>query len=525
MKRRDIMAAAGAATMAAPLASPARAQRANTLRLVPQANLTALDPIWTTAAVTMNHAYNVFDTLYGVDAALRARPQMAEGHEVSADGRTWLIKLREGLRFHDGEPVRAQDCAPSLRRWAARDTFGQTLGAAVDAFEAADDRTIRIRLKSPFPLLADALAKPNSNIAFIMPERLANTDPMTQVTEMVGSGPYRFLPREFIPGSRVAYEKFQGYVPRQEPPEWGSGGKVAHFERIEWHVIPDPATASAALQNGEVDWWEQALADLLPSLRRNRNITVEITDTAGYTGWGRFNHLHAPFNNPAIRRAVISAINQEDYLRAVTANDPDAFRQCRGFWPCGTPYGADTPAAMPGNLDAARAAIRAAGYNGERVVIINPTDFPTIGPFGQVTHDLFRRLGLNSELVEADWGTVIQRRNSREPVERGGWSVFHTWWPSVSILNPAINAVIRGAGARAWFGWHESARIEELAGQWLAAPDAAAQATIAAAMQQEAFQSVPAMPLGQFFIHTAYRRNLQGVLKGVAPYPWNVRRV
>ncbi len=521
MKRRDVMLAAGAATLAA----PGQAQRGNTLRLVPQANLTALDPIWTTAAVTQNHAYTVFDTLYAVDGQQRPQPQMAAGHEVSADGLVWTIRLRDGLRFHDNEPVRAQDCVPSLRRWAARDTFGQTLGAAVDAWEAADDRTIRIRLKSPFPLLLDALAKPTSTIAFIMPERLANTDPNTQVTEMVGSGPYRFLPREFVPGSRVAYEKFAGYVPRPEAPDWASGGKVAHFDRVEWHVIPDPATAAAALQNGEVDWWEQALADLLPSLRRNRNIATEITDTAGYTGWGRFNHLQPPFNNPALRRAVISAIQQEDYLRAVTANDPDAFRNCRGYWPCGTAYGADQPAAMPGNLEAARAAVRASGYNGERIVIINPSDFPTIGPLGQVTHDLFRRLGLNSELAEADWGTVVQRRASREPVERGGWSVFHTWWPNVAILNPALNPVIRGAGARGWFGWHENARIEELAGQWLTAPDAAGQATIAAAIEREAFQSAPAMPLGQFFIHTAYRRNIQGVLKGIAPYPWNVRRV
>ena len=524
MRRRNLMALAGSSALAA----PARAQRTNMMRFVPQANLTALDPIWTTAAVTMNHAYYVFDTLYGVDENLRARPQMAEGHEVSADGRTWLIKLREGLRFHDGEPVRAQDCAPSLRRWAARDTFGQTLGAAVDAWEAADDRTIRIRLKQPFPLLPDALAKPNSNIAFIMPERLANTEPTTQVTEMVGSGPYRFIRGDFVPGSRVAYEKFAGYVPRQEAPAWGSGGKVAHFDRIEWHVIPDPATASAALQAGEVDWWEQALADLLPSLRRNRNLTVEITDTAGYTGWGRFNHLQPPFNNPALRRAVLMALNQEDYLRAVTGNDPAAFRLSRGFWPTGTPYASEAGAELmtaPRNLEAARAAVRASGYNGERIVIINPTDFPTIGPFGQVTHDLFRRLGLNSELLESDWGTVVQRRNSREGVERGGWSMFHTWWPSVSILNPAINAVIRGAGERAWFGWHSNPRIEELATQWLAAPTPAAQSQIAAAMQASAFETVPAMPLGQFFIHTAYRANLRGVLKGVAPYPWNVRRV
>ena len=525
MHRRTLLQA----TAASALAGPALGQnmRERTLRFVPQANLTALDPIWTTAAVTQNHAFAVYDTLYAIGADLKPRPQMAEGHSVSDDGRTWSIRLREGLRFHDGEPVRAQDCAPSLRRWSARDTFGQTVAQVVDAWEAADDRTIRIRLKKPFPLLPEALGKANSNIPFIMPERLANTDPNTQVSEVVGSGPFRFLREEFVPGSRVAYAKNERYVPRQEAPEWATGGKVAHFDRIEWHVIPDSATAAAALQNGEVDWWEQALPDLIPSMRRNRNIAIDTIETTGYIGWARFNHLQPPFNNPAIRRAVLLAVNQEDYLRAVTANDDSAFKLCRSFWPCGTAYGNEVGAELltaPRDLEAARRALREAGYAGEKVVIINPTDFPSIGPFGQVTADLFRRIGMNVELAESDWGTVVQRRVSREPTERGGWSVFHTWWPGASILNPVINAVIRGLGTRGWFGWHENPAIEALAQQWLDAPDAAGQAAAAAAMQREAFASVPAMPLGQFFIRTAYRRNLTGVLPGTSPYFWNVRR-
>ena len=158
---------------------------------------------------------------------------MAEGYTVSDDGRTYLIKLREGLRWHDGEPVRAQDCAPSLARWSARDTFGQSVAKAVDNWGVADDRTIKITLKKPFPLLITAIAAPTGN-AFMMPERLAKTDPFKAITEAVGSGPYRFLKDEFVAGSSAAWEKFDGYVPRQEPAEWSSGGKVAHFQRVEW---------------------------------------------------------------------------------------------------------------------------------------------------------------------------------------------------------------------------------------------------------------------------------------------------
>jgi peptide/nickel transport system substrate-binding protein len=524
MRRRSFLAAAASLPAAPALAQPARAR---TLRFVPQANLTSLDPIWTTAAVTENHGWTVFDTLYGMTDDLRVQPQMAEGHTVSDDGLTWNIRLREGLRWHDGEPVRAQDCAPSLARWSRRDTFGQSLGAVVDAWETADDRTIRVKLKSRFPLLLEALAKPAAVVPFMMPERLARTDPFQQVTEMVGSGPYRFLRDEYVSGSRVAYAKFDGYVPRQEAASRTAGGKVAHFDRVEWTIMPDSATASAALQAGEIDWWEQINADLAPRLRRTRGVEVAVLNTLGYIGVARFNHLHAPFNNPAIRRALLGAITQEDFLRGVTGNDPSAFKQCLSMWPCGTPYESTTAnTAMQGarDLDAVRAAIRAAGYNGEKVVIINPTDFPTIGPFGQIMADLLKRLGMNVDLVETDWGSVVQRRASKEPPERGGWSIFHTWWPGVSIINPAVNATLRGQGDRGWFGWYDNPRVEAAASQWLLAETEAEQKRLADVIQRESFEQVPILPLGQFFISTAYRSGLSGFVPGSGAYPWNVRR-
>ncbi|BDG74572.1 ABC transporter substrate-binding protein [Roseomonas fluvialis] len=524
MRRRSFLATAAALPAAPALAQPARAR---TLRFVPQANLTSLDPIWTTAAVTENHGWTVFDTLYGMTDDLRVQPQMAEGHTVSDDGLTWSIRLREGLRWHDGEPVRAQDCAPSLARWARRDTFGQSLGAVVDAWEAADDRTIRIKLKSRFPLLLEALAKPAAVVPFMMPERLARTDPFQQVTEMVGSGPFRFLRDEYVSGSRVAYAKFDGYVPRQEAASRTAGGKVAHFDRVEWTIMPDSATASAALQAGEIDWWEQINADLAPRLRRTRGVEVAVLNTLGYIGVARFNHLHAPFNNPAIRRALLGAITQEDFLRGVTGNDPSAFKQCLSMWPCGTPYESTTAnTAMQGarNLDAVRAAIRAAGYNNEKVVIINPTDFPTIGPFGQIMADLLKRLGMNVDLVETDWGSVVQRRASKEPPERGGWSIFHTWWPGVSIINPAVNATLRGQGDRGWFGWYDNPRVEQAASQWLLAETEVEQKRLADVIQRESFENAPILPLGQFFISTAYRTGLSGFVQGSGAYPWNIRR-
>ena len=524
MKRRTLLAAAATAPLARiAIAQPARNR---TLRFVPQANLTLLDPVSTTAAVSSNHGYMVFDTLFSLNAALQPKPQMTEGFTVSDDGRTYLIRLRDGLKFHDNEPVRAQDCAPSLARWSARDTYGQTVGKFVDAWGVADDRTVKVTLKRPFPLLIEAIAKADSVVAFIMPERLAKTDPFKGVTEMTGSGPFRFLKDEFVPGSSVAYAKFADYVPRQEPPDWTSGGKVVNFDRVEWKVIPDASTAASALQSGEVDWYEQVQADLVPLLGRNPDITLGPSNPQGYIGGLRFNHLQPPFNDVRLRRAVLTAVNQDDYMRAVTGNDPALFRECRSQYPCGTVYGAQADAAtMPADVARAKAMIREAGYGGQKAVIINPTDFASIAPLGDLTYDLFKQLGLNTEMVAADWGTVVQRRTSKEPVEKGGWSVFHTWFSGGFILNPVVSAPFRAQGANGWFGWYSNPKIEALTDDWLQAPDLDARKTIAAAIQAENYAQVPTITLGQFQIPTAYRRTLQGKVACSSPLFWGLRRV
>jgi peptide/nickel transport system substrate-binding protein len=527
MRRRTLLTGSGAALL--PLAAPrvSRAADARVLRFVPQANLSTLDPVFTTAAVTVTHGYCVFDTLYGVDTQMRPQPQMAEGAEVSADGLTWLIRLREGLRFHDREPVRAQDCAASLARWSQRDTFGQTLGAAVEAFEAADDRTIRIRLKRPFRRLLDAIGKPHSSPAFMMPERLAKTDATKAITEMVGSGPFRFLADEYVSGGRAVYARFDGYKPRDGASDWTSGGKQVNIERLEWLVMPDPATAAAALQSGEIDWWEQVLPDLMPLIQRHRDITVQRQDPFGFISLARFNHLQPPFNNPALRRAVLSAIRQEDYMRAIMGDDATQWRECLAMAPCGLPeVTAPWNQAMPQptNLDAARAAVKAAGYKGETVVIINPTDYASIGPHGQLTAELLRKLGMKVDLQEMDWGSVLQRRFSKAPPEQGGWNIYHTNWPSVSIANPAMNATIRGQGEKGWTGWYASAEMERLTVEWLDAATPAESQTLMDAIQREAFETVPILPLGQYFSNMAYRKSVSGVLSASAAMFWNVRK-
>ena len=279
-------------------------------------------------------------------------------------------------------------------------------------------------------------------------------------------------------------------MPRQEPAEWTSGGKVAHFQRIEWKIIPDAATASAALQNGEVDWYEQAQADLVPLLRRNATsssrhpIRRAISAACGST------HLHPPFNDVRLRRAVLAAVNQEDYMRAIMGDDHSAWRMCRSQYPCGTTYGTEVDLPVQkGDLAAAKKMIKEAGYNGQKAVIINPTDFPTIGPLGDITYDMFKKIGINAELQDTDWGSVVQRRATKEPVEKGGWSVFHTWFTGGFILNPVVTAPFRGQGAAGWFGWYDNPKIEQMTQEWLDAKDDDSRKKIAAAIQLENYRA------------------------------------
>ena len=528
MKRRHLLRTAAAipvAGLARPaLGQSAQASRRDTLRFVPQADLSSLDPIWTTATVTGNHGYYVYDTLYSADDKLRPRPQMAAGHEVSADGRTWRIRLRDGLAFHDGTPVLARDCVASIRRWAVREPVGQLLASAVDQWASPDDRTMELRLSRPFPLVLEALAKPDASIPFIMPERIAAADATRAITEVVGSGPYRFLKDEFVAGSQVAYARFDGYVPRPEPALWGTGGKVAHFPRVEWHVIPDSATAAAALQTGEVDWWERPQNDLLPMLQASRDVQTMVQDPSGRMAILRMNHLQPPFDDLRVRQAVLLSVDQDEYLRAAYGDDTALWKVCRSIYPCGTPYAADAPARMPGNLDAARRALQASGYAGQKVMVLNPTDYPSIQPLGQVTADRLRRIGMTVDLQESDWGTIVQRRTSREPVDKGGWSIFHTTVSAPGYSSPASSPLIRGQGAAGWFGWYGSPRVEHMVQDWLDTRDDDARARMARAIGDVAMEDVSTIPLGMFYVRGAFRRDLAGMLPGAAPYPWGLRR-
>jgi peptide/nickel transport system substrate-binding protein len=527
MRRRNLLAATAAAGFL-PRIAIGLPQATRVLKFVPQADLSALDPIAASSNPTRNHAYMIYDTLYGADANLIARPQMAEGHLLEDDNRVCTITLRAGQKFHDGEPVLASDAVASLHRWMLRSTaFGDKLIGAIDELTALDDRRLRFRLKRPFPFLIEALGSPVGPAAFIMPARIAATDPYRQFFEYIGSGPYRFITDEYQAGSHAAYARFAEYIPTPEPSTGlVAGPKIANFDRVEWHTM-DFATAAGALQNGEIDWFEQVPPELEALLARNRTITIEEMDTRPFLTTIRPNRSQPPFNDKRFLQALLPAISQTDFMQAVIGTNPARYVDTAGVFTPGSPFDSDAglaPLRGPRNIELAKSMLRDAGYDGQPVRLMGPTDIMAPAAETLVAADLFRRLGINLDLALTDWGGVVQRRSNRGPIAQGGWSCSCFANSSMDFWSPATHLSLRGNGANAYFGWPDIPRLEELRDQWFDAPVLAEQQRIAREMQIVAMDELPIIPLGGYRSVSAYSRNLVDRVKGFAIF-WNIRRV
>jgi peptide/nickel transport system substrate-binding protein len=521
MRRRTLLAAGTAAA----LARPAIGGTTTTLMFVPQAALSSVDPVWTSAMTVRNFGLMVFETLYGRDAAMNPKPQMLAGEVIEDDGRRRTMTLRDGLRFHDGEPVLARDCVASLRRWMKRDPVGATIELRIEALEAPDDRTIVWRLAKPFAHLPKALSKMQTAAA-MMPARIAATDPFKQIPEAIGSGPFRFLASEQVIGSFASFAKFDRYVPRDEPPSFTSGGHRVLLDRVEWHMIPDASTAANALMTGEVDWIEQPVPDLLPMMRRAGVVTERIDDL-GFISQLRPNHTLAPTGNVGVRRAIMAAISQRDVMQAMMGGDPDGYVVPVGFLVTGKPevdQAGIEHVTQPHSVDQVKAMLDTAGYGGERVVLLHTTDQPFHQISSSVVADALSRAGMRIDDQAMDWGTTLQRRGSKAPLDKGGWSLFTSVTPVPESRDPLLASLLRGNGKDAWFGWPDDPKMEAIYAAWLDAADPAEQARLERDYQLAAFESVPFVPLGRYMLRAAWSPKLSGLLKGPAPVFWNVAK-
>ncbi len=527
MDRRTFLRTTVGAPATLCLASPAISQRATarTLRLVPHADLANFDPVFTPAFIARNAGVLVWDTLYGVDAKLQPQRQMIEAEEVSPDALAWSFRLRRGLKFHDGEPVRAADAVASINRWAAREPMGAMVKALENELVATDDRTFRWRLKKPFPKLLLALGKLSTPCCFVMPERIAATDPFRQIGDYVGSGPMRFVRSEWMPGARAVFERFAGYVPRAEPASWLAGGKRIPADRIEWIVMPDPATAAAALQSGEVDWLEQVLPDLVPVLRKNRNVIVNVQDPLGWVGLLIINHLHPPFDDVRARRALLAAMSQEDYMRAFVGDDA-MWKAMPGYFTPGTPlYNEEGGDILKGprRFDLARRLLAESGYKGAPVTLMAAQDLANHKLWGELTADLLTRLGVTVDYAAIDWGTLNARRVQKSPPGQGGWQMLLSGVTGSDCLD-GTNRLLRADGKTGSVGWAMSPQVEAEVAAWYDARSLDEEKAIARRLNRAAVDHVVYAPLGFYLRHQAWRKNVSGVRPGPAPFAWDVAK-
>ena len=516
--------AKGIAIAAVATAMLASANAEKVLRIVPHADLKNVDPIWTTAYITRNHGYMVYDTLFAVDEKGDVQPQMVGDYSLSDDKLTWTFTLRDGLAWHDGSPVTTADIIPSIQRWGKRDGAGQKLMDFTEKMNAVDDKTFTLKLKEPYGFVLDSLGKISSNTPFMMMKKHADTDAFTQVTEIIGSGPFKFVQDEWVPGSKVVYVKNEDYVPRDEPASGAAGGKVVKVDRVEWIYIPDPATTMNALSNGEVDLWETPTPDMLPLLRANENIEVAVIDPLGTQGWLRMNHLYPPFDNPKVRQAVQMAVNQEIYMQALVG-DPEFYRTCKAFYMCGSPNEstAGDKGYLEGNMTKAREMLKEAGAVGAKVVLMQSTDIPLLNNAALVTAQMLRDLGFDVEMQAMDWSTLTSRRAMKEAPEDGGWNIFHTYATGADAQSPVTHIGTSGGGVeRAWFGWPTDAKIEELRDAFARASDPEKKKAIIEELQARLFEVVPFVNYGQWFQPMAWRKGLTGVLVSPVPFFWNI---
>ncbi|SKA39186.1 peptide/nickel transport system substrate-binding protein [Enhydrobacter aerosaccus] len=505
------------------IGQPAAAQ--TTLRMVPHADIKVLDPIWTTALITRNFGYMIYDVLFAKDANLNIQPEMADHYTVSDDKLTYTIVLRDGLVWSDGTPVTAEDCVASIKRWAARDSYGQLMMKDTAEIKVIDEKTFAIVLKREFGFVLDALSKVSSNVPFMMPKRVAETDPFKQITDFTGSGPFIFKQDEWKPGDKLVFVKNPKYKPRSEPPSMLAGGKVAKVDRVEWLAMPDPSTAMNALIAGEIDLIELPPPDLFPVLKADKNIEVYGWNAQGSQIIMRFNWLQPPFNNVKARQAAMYALAQEDMLRA-QVGDPEIYKVCNAPFICGTQFGKEYgDLLIKPNLAKARELLKESGYDGTPIVMLRQTDLQSSNNLQPVAKQQLEKAGFKVDMMDMDWQSVVSRRARKEPPAQGGWNIFFTTNITLDSTNPGPHSYAAGSCDKAWFGWPCDAEMEKLRDAFIHETDPAKQKALGDAISDRVMELGFFVPIGEYKAFGAYRKDrLEGWLPGPVAVVWNISK-
>lgn len=495
---------------------------------IPSSDLNVVDPIWSTAAISMAHGYLVYDTLFAEDANGVARAQMIQDHSVSADRLSYRFTLRDGLAWHDGTPVTSEDCIASIRRWAARDSAGRILLQRTKELRAIDGKTFEFVLSEPFGALVDLLGKSAPIVPFMMPKRVAETDPAKQISETIGSGPFTFSRSEWAPGSKVVYRRNANYMPRSEPASGRAGGKVVKVDIVEWTILRDHQTALSAMIAGEADIWESPPTDHLSVLERSRGVQLVVTNPTGWTGAIIPNHRHPPFDNPKAREGIAWLIHQETFLQAIVGN-PRYYATCPSLFTCDTPMSTNigSEAIVGTDRERARRLFAESGWNfSQPIVLLNPSDDREMNAATLVMAQMLKSIGLTVDVQAMDWATLTRRRASTAAPSQGGWHIFATYGSGITRADPFFSVVYSAACDKGWFSGACDQTLEQLRAKWPVADGLAAKKAIAEQYQRRAYEIYsPWLPIGQWSQPIAARTTIRDIVPaGAVVVFWNLQK-
>lgn len=481
-----------------------------------------LDPHFTTSFTERDFGYLIYDTLFAVDSKFEPKPQMVDTWTISDDHLTYTFKLRDGLLFHDGAPVRSIDCITSIKRWSQRDGMGQNLALHAKEWSVVDDKTFRLVLTKPYEFVLATLGKVGASVPFIMPERVAKTPITEPIKDFTGSGPFVFDQTAGTSGVKLVFHRFDKYVPRKEPSDWASGGKVAKVDTVEWIEFRDAMTAVNALTKGEIDFIHELPHDLAPLVAGDPKSKVIIYNELGQLGFIRFNFLHPPFDNVNARRAVLLAVNQKEFLEGLVG-DPKYYNECRSIYSCGSPY--ETKVGLPEiGLVSAKTALKESGYDGGKIVQFHATNSATIGPLSEVLTRVLRNVGFNVLDEAMDFQTFTRKRLNQASPSQGGWNIALSTWTGPDVVDPVVNVSLGGEGLKAQWGWPTLPEMERLRDKFAETASMDERKKIAGEIQKLAYDKAIYIPTGTFKSLAAYRDNVTGVKASPALMIWGISK-
>jgi peptide/nickel transport system substrate-binding protein len=500
--------------LAVPLGGPPAASAQDTpraggvLKLAMIGEPPSLDLHWTTAVITQQITWHVYETLYTYDKAFAPIPMLAEGHTVSDGGRRYTIALRKGVKFHNGREMTSADVVPSLQRWGRMSTPGKAVWKTVEAVEAKDPYTVVIHLKEPSGSLLYGLGRPNAGAA-IYPKEVVAAAGDQQVKEFIGTGPYRFV--EHRPDRHIKLARFKDYAARSEAPDGYGGKRTAYVDEILFVPVPDVAVRLAGVETGEYHLAQQIKADQYDRIKGLKDVDARIVKPYGWMT-AVPNHKEGLMANRKVRQAFQAALDMEPIMSAAMGNK-DFYRLDGAlFFPEQGPW--HSPAAVSlynqKNKDRARQLLKEAGYTGQPVRWITTKEYDWMYKSALVSQQQLEAAGFKVDLQVLDWATLVQRRNKPEL-----YDVFSTGFTFTA--DPALAT----AAQCNWPGWWCHEEKDRLLADLARESDPKKRRAVIDRIQTIFHEDVGRIKFGDYFLLDVVRKDVRGFRSTPELFLWN----